>query len=97
MELQSAWCRLTIVFISCYLLVLMTRDIEGYPIQNPEHTLRNMQKIPQWHCLRYRRFDLVKRCRNYRMAQTSTHHEYSESYHIPAVAMGSPAKASAEK
>jgi hypothetical protein len=29
--------------------------------------LRNMQQIPQWHCLRYRRFDLVKRCRNYRV------------------------------
>ncbi|KAJ9575441.1 hypothetical protein L9F63_007692, partial [Diploptera punctata] len=57
--------------------------------------LENMRQIPQWHCLRYRRFDLVKRCRNYRVAQTTTHHESPESHHlhrIPPVAVVSPDK-----
>ncbi|XP_051158150.1 uncharacterized protein LOC127279679 [Leptopilina boulardi] len=31
--------------------------------------LENMRQIPQWHCLRYRKFDLVRRCRNYRLAR----------------------------
>ncbi|CAG2056483.1 unnamed protein product [Timema podura] len=40
---------------------------EARPYINSEHTLQNMRQIPQWHCLRYRRFDLVRRCRNHRL------------------------------
>ncbi|KAL1462928.1 hypothetical protein WDU94_014729 [Cyamophila willieti] len=29
-----------------------------------ELTLRKIQYIPQYHCLRYRKLDLIKRCRN---------------------------------
>ncbi|XP_023707602.1 uncharacterized protein LOC111864527 [Cryptotermes secundus] len=85
MKLHSAWCRLTSVFICCCLLVLLTRVSHTHPIENSEHALRNMQQIPQWHCLRYRRFDLVKRCRNYRVAQISAHHEPSESHHTQRI------------
>ncbi|PNF33619.1 hypothetical protein B7P43_G13024, partial [Cryptotermes secundus] len=55
------------------------------PDLTPCDALRNMQQIPQWHCLRYRRFDLVKRCRNYRVAQISAHHEPSESHHTQRI------------
>lgn len=43
MELQSAWCRLTLVFLCYSLFVLMTRDTEAYPIENSEHVSTKSQ------------------------------------------------------
>ncbi|XP_063233097.1 uncharacterized protein LOC134536930 [Bacillus rossius redtenbacheri] len=48
-------------------LVFLAAATHARPYTNPEHALLNMRHIPQWHCLRYRRFDLVRRCRNHRL------------------------------
>ncbi|XP_012275078.1 uncharacterized protein LOC105696865 [Orussus abietinus] len=53
-----------------FLLVLFsTAVVLSLPIGNPEAAIESMRQIPQWHCLRYRKFDLVRRCRNYRIGR----------------------------
>lgn len=61
--------------------------------------IENMRQIPQWHCLRYRKFDLVRRCRNYRLGRkhwqkqthrnpvwtTATNKSQYFKFHRPAV------------
>ncbi|KAK9701834.1 hypothetical protein QE152_g30336 [Popillia japonica] len=36
------------------------------PIGQPEAAIEIMSQIPQWHCMRYRKFELVRRCRSYK-------------------------------
>ncbi|KAJ8919828.1 hypothetical protein NQ315_006357 [Exocentrus adspersus] len=36
------------------------------PVGNLEAALEVMAQIPQWHCMRYRKFELVRRCRSYK-------------------------------
>ncbi|KAL6434768.1 hypothetical protein ACFW04_005164 [Cataglyphis niger] len=62
--------RLTCLFIT----ILFVAIIFGYPASNSEalynlQAIENMRQIPQWHCLRYRKFDFVRRCRNYRLGR----------------------------
>ncbi|XP_018393197.1 PREDICTED: uncharacterized protein LOC108772206 [Cyphomyrmex costatus] len=58
--------------MSCLFITLLLAVIAfGYPASNSEvlynlQAIENMRQIPQWHCLRYRKFDFVRRCRNYR-------------------------------
>ncbi|XP_011056911.1 PREDICTED: uncharacterized protein LOC105147528 [Acromyrmex echinatior] len=53
--------------MSCLFTTLLLAVIAfGYPASNSEAAIENMRQIPQWHCLRYRKFDFVRRCRNYR-------------------------------
>ncbi|XP_043519304.1 uncharacterized protein LOC122533544 isoform X2 [Frieseomelitta varia] len=58
-------------FVSCILTVVFFLAVatSAYPASNPEIAIENMRQIPQWHCLRYRKFDLVRRCRNYRLGR----------------------------
>ncbi|XP_017756062.1 PREDICTED: uncharacterized protein LOC108547868 [Eufriesea mexicana] len=58
-------------FVSCVLIVIFFLAVatSAYPASNPEIAIENMRQIPQWHCLRYRKFDLVRRCRNYRLGR----------------------------
>ncbi|XP_076232805.1 uncharacterized protein LOC143178172 isoform X2 [Calliopsis andreniformis] len=58
-------------FVSCILVVILflATTASAYPASNPEIAIENMRQIPQWHCLRYRKFDLVRRCRNYRLGR----------------------------
>ncbi|XP_034249211.1 uncharacterized protein LOC117650051 [Thrips palmi] len=54
------------------LLVAHTTPARAKPMAmaSPDQVLENMKQIPQWHCLRYRKFDLVtqhKRCRHFRI------------------------------
>ncbi|XP_028140377.1 uncharacterized protein LOC114334514 [Diabrotica virgifera virgifera] len=36
------------------------------PVGKPENALEVMSQVPQWHCMRYRKFELVRRCRSYK-------------------------------
>ncbi|XP_076381134.1 uncharacterized protein LOC143260192 isoform X2 [Megalopta genalis] len=58
-------------FVSCILVSILFLAVttSGYPASNPEIAIESMRQIPQWHCLRYRKFDLVRRCRNYRLGR----------------------------
>ncbi|KAJ8959494.1 hypothetical protein NQ318_022191 [Aromia moschata] len=38
----------------------------GMPAGNLESPLEVMAQVPQWHCMRYRKFELVRRCRSYK-------------------------------
>ncbi|GAB1863183.1 hypothetical protein CAJAP_04262 [Camponotus japonicus] len=49
--------------------ILLVAAVFGYPASNSEAAIENMRQIPQWHCLRYRKFDFVRRCRNYRLGR----------------------------
>ncbi|OXU31124.1 hypothetical protein TSAR_005034 [Trichomalopsis sarcophagae] len=57
-----------LVYLAC-LVFLMAATSSAYPAGDPEAAIENMRQIPQWHCLRYRKFDLVRRCRNYRIGR----------------------------
>jgi len=36
------------------------------PAGTPKDAIEMMIQIPQWHCLRYRKFELVRRCRTFK-------------------------------
>ncbi|XP_014479907.1 PREDICTED: uncharacterized protein LOC106747120 [Dinoponera quadriceps] len=59
--LKSLMCLLTM------LLLIVTAS--GYPAGNSDAAIENMRQIPQWHCLRYRKFHYVRRCRHYRLGR----------------------------
>ncbi|KOX68689.1 hypothetical protein WN51_04175 [Melipona quadrifasciata] len=61
----TAWSFVSCILIAVFFLAVAT---SAYPASNPV-TIENMRQIPQWHCLRYRKFDLVRRCRNYRFGR----------------------------
>ncbi|XP_048508368.1 uncharacterized protein LOC125500253 [Athalia rosae] len=62
--------QLSLKLLRCLLmLVVMACIVDALPIGNPEAAIENMRQIPQWHCLRYRKFDLVRRCRHYRIGR----------------------------
>ncbi|XP_018576976.1 uncharacterized protein LOC108915434 [Anoplophora glabripennis] len=52
----------------CLLLILvgMFQLCITLPVGNLESALEVMAQIPQWHCMRYRKFELVRRCRSYK-------------------------------
>ncbi|XP_046679151.1 uncharacterized protein LOC124366599 [Homalodisca vitripennis] len=54
-------------FVAILGLLTLLAVTYGHPVSNADAIVENMRQIPQWHCLRYRKFDLVKRCRNYRV------------------------------
>ncbi|XP_014232884.1 uncharacterized protein LOC106656435 [Trichogramma pretiosum] len=54
---------LMLIFVS---LISVAALATAHPAGDPEAAIENMRQIPQWHCKRYRKFDLVRRCRNYR-------------------------------
>ncbi|XP_063972627.1 uncharacterized protein LOC135160228 isoform X2 [Diachasmimorpha longicaudata] len=68
---QFARMKLIFSFVPFILIVLgvMVAMARGFPASDPEAAMENMRQIPQWHCLRYRKFDLVRRCRNYRLSR----------------------------
>ncbi|XP_017299656.1 uncharacterized protein LOC108252420 [Diaphorina citri] len=70
--IHVSWKRLwwTLVVILCG-VVTFPRRVDLKPINAAshvlgldEHDIRKIQYIPQYHCLRYRKLDLIKRCRN---------------------------------
>ncbi|XP_015598285.1 uncharacterized protein LOC107269204 [Cephus cinctus] len=72
-----SWCtfktgmKLSILTVTLYLILSLTVGAlaKAIPVGNPEAAIESMRQIPQWHCLRYRKFDLVRRCRNYRIGR----------------------------
>ncbi|XP_076286271.1 uncharacterized protein LOC143211954 isoform X2 [Lasioglossum baleicum] len=62
----TSWSFVSCILVSMLFLAVIT---SGYPASNPEIAIESMRQIPQWHCLRYRKFDLVRRCRNYRLGR----------------------------
>ncbi|XP_011502836.1 PREDICTED: uncharacterized protein LOC105366190 [Ceratosolen solmsi marchali] len=56
------------LLIIFYLILFITASA-ARPAGDSETAIENMRQIPQWHCLRYRKFDLVRRCRNYRIGR----------------------------
>ncbi|XP_012349021.1 uncharacterized protein LOC100870722 isoform X2 [Apis florea] len=62
----TAWNFVLCILVTVFFLAV---TISAYPASNPEIAIENMRQIPQWHCLRYRKFDLVRRCRNYRLGR----------------------------
>ncbi|XP_016766964.1 uncharacterized protein LOC100578666 isoform X1 [Apis mellifera] len=67
----TAWNFVLCILVTVFFLAVTT---SAYPASNPEimynlQAIENMRQIPQWHCLRYRKFDLVRRCRNYRLGR----------------------------
>ncbi|XP_077293056.1 uncharacterized protein LOC143916052 [Arctopsyche grandis] len=53
---------------SLVIVLLSTLLVQSHPLASPQtqQALQGMKLIPQWHCLRYRKYDLVRRCRNFR-------------------------------
>ncbi|XP_044731058.1 uncharacterized protein LOC123294054 [Chrysoperla carnea] len=66
------WFRTFLLSIVMLFLLQITYT-DSVPIGNPETAVKNMHKIPQWHCLRYRKFDLYRRCRHFRSSAGMRH------------------------
>ncbi|KAJ3635753.1 hypothetical protein MTP99_008639 [Tenebrio molitor] len=60
MKLLNLCVFVTVVALCCF------REGTFAPVGNPESALEIMLQIPQWHCMRYRKFELVRRCRGYK-------------------------------
>ncbi|CAH1367408.1 unnamed protein product [Tenebrio molitor] len=60
MKLLNLWVFVTVVALCCF------KEGALAPVGNPESALEIMLQIPQWHCMRYRKFELVRRCRGYK-------------------------------
>ncbi|XP_017780851.1 PREDICTED: uncharacterized protein LOC108565760 [Nicrophorus vespilloides] len=62
---------MTSAIIKCFYVLLVSfflyiQFASTLPVGNPETTVEVMLQIPQWHCMRYRKFELVRRCRSYK-------------------------------
>ncbi|XP_052127500.1 uncharacterized protein LOC127750299 [Frankliniella occidentalis] len=61
---------LAVLLLQVVLLGAPAVDAKPMAMASPDQVLEHMRQIPQWHCLRYRKFDMVaqhKRCRHFRM------------------------------
>uniref|UniRef100_S4NXX8 Uncharacterized protein n=1 Tax=Pararge aegeria TaxID=116150 RepID=S4NXX8_9NEOP len=61
---------------ACFLLffaMFLVVSVDAYPFKSGNidylEALRRMRQIPQWHCMRYRRFQLHSPCNRWRMAR----------------------------
>ncbi|KAF7269327.1 hypothetical protein GWI33_017648 [Rhynchophorus ferrugineus] len=51
---------------SCVLLFFIVYNSVAFPLAEEDPTLLAMHQVPQWHCMRYRKFELIRRCRSYK-------------------------------
>ncbi|KXZ75514.1 hypothetical protein TcasGA2_TC031750 [Tribolium castaneum] len=58
--------KLVKLFVVLAVVVACFRGCGAVPVGNPETAIELMAQIPQWHCMRYRKFELVRRCRGYK-------------------------------
>ncbi|KAL1516956.1 hypothetical protein ABEB36_000783 [Hypothenemus hampei] len=54
-----------IVFIY-FIIVSLIKSLKALPVADVDPLLNAMQQVPQWHCMRYRKLELVRRCRSYK-------------------------------
>ncbi|KAK3912021.1 Transmembrane protein 271 [Frankliniella fusca] len=58
------------LLLQAVLLAAPVAEAKPMAMASPDQVLEHMRQIPQWHCLRYRKFDMVaqhKRCRHFRI------------------------------
>ncbi|XP_044270234.1 uncharacterized protein LOC123014953 [Tribolium madens] len=55
-----------LLFVVLAVVVACMWGCEALPVGSPETAIELMAQIPQWHCMRYRKFELVRRCRGYK-------------------------------
>jgi hypothetical protein len=77
MKLLNLWVFVTVVALCCFKegalapvgnpeSVGNSLDQNFFAIYFVFQALEIMLQIPQWHCMRYRKFELVRRCRGYK-------------------------------
>ncbi|KAK5639973.1 hypothetical protein RI129_010784 [Pyrocoelia pectoralis] len=49
-----------------FLFLFVFVEIFAHPVGNTDTALEAMAQVPQWHCMRYRKFELIRRCRGYK-------------------------------
>ncbi|XP_073970604.1 uncharacterized protein [Rhodnius prolixus] len=49
------------------MLLLLSSTCIAHPVSNPQDVEKQMRQTPQTHCLRFRKFDMIRRCRRYRV------------------------------
>ncbi|KAG6443732.1 hypothetical protein O3G_MSEX003003 [Manduca sexta] len=70
MKMQLKYLCLLLGMILCSLMVCDAFPFRGGNIDYME-ALRRMQQIPQWHCMRYRKFQLHGHCSRWLLMRRS--------------------------
>ncbi|KAK4872708.1 hypothetical protein RN001_014737 [Aquatica leii] len=53
-------------WFALFVVVFVLAQVFGRPLGNTDTALEAMAQVPQWHCMRYRKFELIRRCRGYK-------------------------------